>query len=76
MFREWLSKGKNYQDTESHMTFLREKEVKGKREWECLTILEMVKRNLSMHGAEQSCHARLCMCGCRTVLLMTIYFKQ
>ncbi|CAE7799528.1 unnamed protein product [Symbiodinium necroappetens] len=51
VFREWLAKGKNYQDTECHMTFLREKKLKGKKEWECLTILEMVKRNFSTQGA-------------------------
>ncbi|CAE6956390.1 ZAN [Symbiodinium sp. CCMP2592] len=53
VFRDWLSKNRNYQDTESHMLFLREKEFKGKREWECLTILEMVQRNFSSRGTEQ-----------------------
>ena len=51
-FREWLSKNKNYEQAESHMTFLREKESTGAREWECLTILEMVQRQFSTYGAE------------------------
>ncbi|CAE7810931.1 unnamed protein product [Symbiodinium sp. CCMP2456] len=57
-FREWLSKDKNYEQAESHMTFLREKEFKGNREWECLTILEMVQRNFSTHGPERFLHDR------------------
>eukprot|EP00439_Symbiodinium_sp_Y106_P015247 s7384_g2.t1 len=53
VFRDWLANNKNYQDTESHILFLREKEFQGKRQWECLTILEMVQRNFSVHGTEQ-----------------------
>ncbi|CAE7498978.1 unnamed protein product [Symbiodinium sp. CCMP2592] len=44
VFRKWLAAEKNFEKTENIMVLQREKEEKGKREWECLTIGEMVER--------------------------------
>ena len=53
VFREWLKHGQKYDMVEAHLKLTKEKEVKGKKKRECLTIKEMVERGFS------ECHASI-----------------
>ena len=44
----------DFDKTESFMELERKKQNKGQREWECLTIGEMVEKKFSLRGAEFS----------------------
>ena len=54
------------------MLLERTKKLKGKKSWECLTILEMVQRNFSECDAELICTHVSCLWQTWLIMLMML----